>query len=645
MEDNCCHAALAFGENEPLMAPSVEVVSPSLSQQPGRRFANEQAGYSCADRSTEASTDQGDDLEASVRPVVGWSSRTIQRRQTNETKTDRNDTMNSSNNDRGVFIFPTSMVNENDDTEIPTNAFSSQLDTECHNMKHVVRRDFTGDMLKAESPPKKTAIFEESTKEVDVAEERKGYRSQVPSSKSYTFCQRQAARVANYPCACFWVALLTSLFVSILGMVFGDFQVAADNAGWTSRGTEIANRQAQFILVHSNQYELWSDRTGKVWEDLVNNIQPGWENDLNYAGGRRKLFETSSIDTNAQIVSLEEGQSYFQHERRRLPFTFTPAMQRKLQSTTALENCDTSWYSETMLLWTHLWPIWKPKLTDDPNVLLSQNVLLDLCLSEERTQQVLIEKGLCFGCTDGCLPPYSIVFFARLSLQNGFNLDCSQLAEAWADYNEEDPQFEQELHECASFVAGLSSIDDLFETNFMCPAMFVPVLFDKHYDKTGVVQYTSSIFATKYSTDNIQAMYDAVGEFDRGTGLIEGAYETQYDDFGAIYLDHALGRDMVLASGSAIITVLAILIHTRSPFLSLIGLSQILLSFPLAYSVYTFVFGVSFVVPCSGMMLCCTNLIYHFSLFDFINRSWSFFPSLIFSLFLFSLRSALMMSL
>jgi hypothetical protein len=46
--------------------------------------------------------------------------------------------------------------------------------------------------------------------------------------------------------------------------------------------------------------------------------------------------------------------------------------------------------------------------------------------------------------------------------------------------------------------------------------------------------------------------------------------------------------------GSAVITVVAILVHTPSPFLSVVGLLQIILSFPLAFFVYTFIGGLEF---------------------------------------------------
>jgi hypothetical protein len=51
---------------------------------------------------------------------------------------------------------------------------------------------------------------------------------------------------------------------------------------------------------------------------------------------------------------------------------------------------------------------------------------------------------------------------------------------------------------------------------------------------------------------------------------------------------------MALALGSAVIVAIAIVVHTRSPMITGVGLLQIVLSFPLSYFVYKFVFGYDF---------------------------------------------------
>jgi hypothetical protein len=51
---------------------------------------------------------------------------------------------------------------------------------------------------------------------------------------------------------------------------------------------------------------------------------------------------------------------------------------------------------------------------------------------------------------------------------------------------------------------------------------------------------------------------------------------------------------MAMAAGSAAVAMLAMLVHTRSPLLTAVGLIQIMLSIPLAYFVYYFMVGLDF---------------------------------------------------
>jgi 5-methyltetrahydrofolate--homocysteine methyltransferase len=51
---------------------------------------------------------------------------------------------------------------------------------------------------------------------------------------------------------------------------------------------------------------------------------------------------------------------------------------------------------------------------------------------------------------------------------------------------------------------------------------------------------------------------------------------------------------MILALGSAAITGVAITVHTRSPWITLVGLLQVILSFPLSYFVYKLIAGLEF---------------------------------------------------
>lgn len=67
----------------------------------------------------------------------------------------------------------------------------------------------------------------------------------------------QARFVARRPLICFWLAFLIAAALSVVGLYLGDFQVAADNAGWQTRGTLIANRNTQVLLVLFNKKQIF----------------------------------------------------------------------------------------------------------------------------------------------------------------------------------------------------------------------------------------------------------------------------------------------------------------------------------------------------------------------------------------------------
>merc|ERR1712157_641376 len=115
-------------------------------------------------------------------------------------------------------------------------------------------------------------------------------------------------------------------------------------------------------------------------------------------------------------------------------------------------------------------------------------------------------------------------------------------------------------------------------------------------EENNFVQYTSSRFPTDWSKTAAQELYDIASEFDRAddSTIVQGAYDNERESLGLIMSDSAVGTDMLLACGSGIITTAAILLHTRSPWLTIVGLFQIIFSFPLSYFVYTFILGWDF---------------------------------------------------
>lgn len=422
------------------------------------------------------------------------------------------------------------------------------------------------------------------------------------------FLQRLSKRVARRPCLYLGVNMVVAIALSAVGLIAGKFSISTNTGGWQSRGTLIANRQTQLMLTRFNKDELFYGGD-EVWEDLTSNVQPGWEDDDSV--GRRlstPAMNTAAIDAAEPFADylrpsadrIELGESIIaaqnqdhgmdHHHDRKFPFELTPDLRRKLQLNIATSGCDFGWYLSDELMWgTHLWPLWK--ITASSSSVTDPNVLRDICEAEANTQSLLESKGLCFGCEVGCLPPYSIVLYARLEVENGFSLSCEELAGAWTS---KQATVEGQWSTC---VADIKANQDATVEALppSCPPNFSPTLVDEMTDvNNGKSLYTSSIFATRDA--DVDEMYLEADNMDQGKGsdVVKGAYDTQYESFGQVYVDASITNDMALAVGSAGVVAIAIVIHTRSPFITLIGLLQIILSFPLSYFVYKLVAGLDF---------------------------------------------------
>jgi hypothetical protein len=277
------------------------------------------------------------------------------------------------------------------------------------------------------------------------------------------------------------------------------------------------------------------------------------------------------------------------HLRQEIPFQLPDELKRRLQQsafTGGLQDCNVEWYSDGSMTYSErLWPVWK---TTKPTIsVLDSQVIRDICVAELNTIAVLEAEGLCTAECSGqrCLPPFSIVFFARLTVNDiDFTMSCDELGTAWEAYA---AASESELVVCADALNqnGVKIEDPLPDS---CPNGFSPTLVDKAFGSNNPDSlYTSSIFNTVDNTDNL---FKFAGDFDRAgrSSVVRGAYDTQAEAFVNIQVDNSLLNDMILAMASAGITTLAILVHTRSPWLTIMGLIQIILSFPLAYFFYTF---------------------------------------------------------
>lgn len=423
------------------------------------------------------------------------------------------------------------------------------------------------------------------------------------TSSSHNLWERQAVRIARYPKLHFWVAFIVSAILGILGITLQGLE-SADHTGWHSRGTVIANRHAQLLMIRRHAETLLydgGDGDHRHWEELIENVQPGWEEDNSVTGGGKKNYRR------LLMKHYDKGQyddPDFLQLQRGAEEVWMPWLSRKLVDeqednpialSSKLAQCDYEWYSDgRMLNGTRLWPVWKAKKSGSS--FLDATLLEELCISESKTLQYLERNSLCTGCPfpNQCLPPFSLVLFARFTVSKGMDMTCIELAEAWNGYKD---GVETDFRKCTADLKNSPKTLDQFVDEGLpetCPFGFNPSFLNDRKDEGGdsLVRYTSSIFPT--TLEMVPELFDSNLEFDKGTKHIQGAYDTQYQDFVTILADNAVGTDMLLATASAIITTFAMLLHTRSLFLTLAGLLQICLSFPLAYFCYTFIIGMNF---------------------------------------------------
>lgn len=119
----------------------------------------------------------------------------------------------------------------------------------------------------------------------------------------FSILANSAKRMARNPCRHFVVAFVASLAVSVAGFFFGDFSVSADNTGWLSRGTSIADQTTQLLLLNRHDFEL--NGNPSLWKDLTSNVQLGFEGAEPEDDRRRQLQTSTDSFTKISNGTLE----------------------------------------------------------------------------------------------------------------------------------------------------------------------------------------------------------------------------------------------------------------------------------------------------------------------------------------------------
>lgn len=278
---------------------------------------------------------------------------------------------------------------------------------------------------------------------------------------------------------------------------------------------------------------------------------------------------------------------------------------------------------------------------------LDADALYEMCVAEEKTLQILEEEDLCYKCpVEGseprCLQPVSLVAFARVFLTfldgnfDAGNLDdmlvppitCEMLRDRWTpvlqgyftsmitsctnymlewygDKPLEDGKYSQCLDErirTATVVSFRDCVDFGLSSVPFSPIVprDSPLQVDDQFLLTGKVRYTSSIYATKSDADSAQRMFDLdqAGRFPssgrEGSPFEQVYYEltvnSMYTTIKVGFYERSINMlfpmDVAISTAALVITSSCILFHTRSPFITLLGLSQIMFAIPVAYFVY-----------------------------------------------------------
>ena len=104
----------------------------------------------------------------------------------------------------------------------------------------------------------------------------------------------KAEHVARYigahPGAALSISALTTIACSMMALVIGEFEVSADNAGWESRTTTMANRQVQFRALQECYFlgeDCWNPRR----QPHTSTVYPGLQHGV--GSYRRRVAEAS----------------------------------------------------------------------------------------------------------------------------------------------------------------------------------------------------------------------------------------------------------------------------------------------------------------------------------------------------------------
>ena len=208
-----------------------------------------------------------------------------------------------------------------------------------------------------------------------------------------------AACIGAHPGIAFGVSALITIAISMIALVVGEFEVSADNAGWESRTTTMANRQVQFRALQEC-YTLNKD----CWAGTL--------------GTPSRRLHTPNMPENAEATATVTVPKPSTLRKRRLSNTEP--------STSECRNAHANWNDPTIVY----------RAKDTATNLLSPAHFQQVCELEGRVLAASGYNGACragegSGCAlvneGACLAPLSLVSSLRSATRGGWSLSCAEL--------------------------------------------------------------------------------------------------------------------------------------------------------------------------------------------------------------------------
>ena len=336
--------------------------------------------------------------------------------------------------------------------------------------------------------------------------------------------------VVRKPCLTLVLSLVLACVISFVGLIVGEFKVSADNNGWQSRHTAVADKQAQ----DAARLNLFARNNGKE-EEYRRRLQayylPNGESPLDIFSLVRAKKPRETLLKLAPLKELCE------YEDRILKIQEDTGLCKRHFAGNEHHDCVKP-VSFVTLLREYLFEVKYP------------DGAVKTWFSCERLFSEVSQSDL-----DALVDEY----IAQAATDRNGPVDSSATFDI--------PEFYFEGLVGEDLVMDGKKVTTLLKSVFsMDHDLDVNQIYDLHKD----------------------------GSFEAESDHFEVSYDTRSQELQDIFIDEVLQTDMIMACAATGIILFLIWFHTRSVFLAFIGIVQVGLTFPSAYFAYKLLFGLNF---------------------------------------------------